>query len=123
MIADHDLSLLESILEKHRDAERSGLLPALHDAQAIYGWLPPVVLEAIGRGLRVPLADVHGVVEFYTMFYSEPVGRGIVRICTDPACALAGADDALAAACRRSEEHTSELQSPTNLVCRLLLEK
>src|SRR5256885_5544071 len=26
-------------------------------------------------------------------------------------------------ACRRSEEHTSELQSPCNLVCRLLLEK
>src|SRR6202142_4090283 len=25
--------------------------------------------------------------------------------------------------CARSEEHTSELQSPTNLVCRLLLEK
>src|SRR5256885_8615731 len=27
------------------------------------------------------------------------------------------------AACIRSEEHTSELQSPCNLVCRLLLEK
>src|SRR5690348_17780448 len=27
------------------------------------------------------------------------------------------------AACRRSEEHTSELQSPVHLVCRLLLEK
>src|SRR3989454_4709305 len=27
------------------------------------------------------------------------------------------------AAIRRSEEHTSELQSPCNLVCRLLLEK
>src|SRR5256885_11329920 len=26
-------------------------------------------------------------------------------------------------ACNRSEEHTSELQSPCNLVCRLLLEK
>src|SRR6266487_6180479 len=26
-------------------------------------------------------------------------------------------------ACRRSEEHTSELQSPVHLVCRLLLEK
>src|SRR5256885_2758962 len=25
--------------------------------------------------------------------------------------------------CQRSEEHTSELQSPCNLVCRLLLEK
>src|SRR2546426_1712661 len=28
-----------------------------------------------------------------------------------------------AASCERSEEHTSELQSPCNLVCRLLLEK
>src|SRR5256885_17183535 len=28
-----------------------------------------------------------------------------------------------AAKCVRSEEHTSELQSPCNLVCRLLLEK
>src|SRR3990170_2676040 len=28
-----------------------------------------------------------------------------------------------APACRRSEEHTSELQSPDHLVCRLLLEK
>src|SRR5256885_8157860 len=30
---------------------------------------------------------------------------------------------ALQPASRRSEEHTSELQSPCNLVCRLLLEK
>src|SRR5258708_32604980 len=29
----------------------------------------------------------------------------------------------LALQCRRSEEHTSELQSPDHLVCRLLLEK
>src|SRR2546426_6221136 len=36
----------------------------------------------------------------------------------------AGAKDATyQAAYRRSEEHTSELQSPCNLVCRLLLEK
>src|SRR2546426_8050844 len=31
--------------------------------------------------------------------------------------------DVLAEAAQRSEEHTSELQSPCNLVCRLLLEK
>src|SRR5207248_4153192 len=30
---------------------------------------------------------------------------------------------AIAPLCRRSEEHTSELQSPYDLVCRLLLEK
>src|SRR2546426_3744383 len=32
-------------------------------------------------------------------------------------------DEAVAARALRSEEHTSELQSPCNLVCRLLLEK
>src|SRR5256885_7981179 len=32
-------------------------------------------------------------------------------------------DDLLVALVGRSEEHTSELQSPCNLVCRLLLEK
>src|SRR5688500_19819758 len=47
----------------------------------------------------------------------------------DPARDRAAAGGArIAAACRpdgaeRSEEHTSELQSPCNLVCRLLLEK
>src|SRR5256885_8623056 len=35
------------------------------------------------------------------------------RSCPEPACT----------ASVRSEEHTSELQSPCNLVCRLLLEK
>src|SRR2546426_6742909 len=40
-------------------------------------------------------------------------------------CAIASARASPAASCRaaRSEEHTSELQSPCNLVCRLLLEK
>src|SRR5256885_5093262 len=36
---------------------------------------------------------------------------------------LAQANQAPASVLKRSEEHTSELQSPCNLVCRLLLEK
>src|SRR5256885_3529073 len=36
---------------------------------------------------------------------------------------LCAAPTGLAGAVVRSEEHTSELQSPCNLVCRLLLEK
>src|SRR5438093_8510346 len=46
------------------------------------------------------------------------VGEIAVRVATDE---IAG--DIPLAAKRRSEEHTSELQSLTNLVCRLLLEK
>src|SRR5256885_8567341 len=53
-----------------------------------------------------------------------PKGRPF--ICFEP---MAGITDAVNLAQRglyhelRSEEHTSELQSPCNLVCRLLLEK
>src|SRR5260370_17239381 len=36
---------------------------------------------------------------------------------------LANCRHSLRSECRRSEEHTSELQSHLNLVCRLLLEK
>ncbi len=53
----------------------------------------------MGRALRVPLSEVYGVIDFYSMFYREPVGRTIVRVCADPACALAGGDAVLAAAC------------------------
>ena len=42
---------------------------------------------------------------------------------TDSIAALDAADKARDVVVMRSEEHTSELQSLTNLVCRLLLEK
>src|SRR2546426_7686245 len=42
---------------------------------------------------------------------------------TIPAPARRGTDGERAQRRQRSEEHTSELQSPCNLVCRLLLEK
>src|SRR5699024_11701824 len=47
-------------------------------------------------------------------------GRAVVR---DPAAARAAAIAGRAAVRQRSEEHTSELQSRFDLVCRLLFEK
>jgi NADH-quinone oxidoreductase subunit F len=85
-----DLSLLQSVLAKYAGRRREALLPLLHEAQALYGWLPREVQEAIGETLRVPLADIHGVVEFYSMFYNEPMARKVVRVCMDPACHMAG---------------------------------
>src|SRR5215213_11453183 len=46
----------------------------------------------------------------------------LFRSCA-PWASAAGTGGARRPACARSEEHTSELQSLTNLVCRLLLEK
>jgi NADH-quinone oxidoreductase subunit F len=82
---------LQTFLDAVAPRGRTMLLPALHHAQALYGWLPREAQEAISRALRVPLADVHGVIEFYTMFYNRPMARRVVRLCEDPACSLAGA--------------------------------
>src|SRR5690606_4720558 len=82
---------LQSFLDAVSPRGRTMLLPALHHAQALYGWVPREAQEAISRALRVPLADIHGVIEFYTMFYNRPMARRVVRLCEDPACSLAGA--------------------------------
>ena len=74
---------------------RAGLLPALHAAQGHFGWLPEPVAAQVASALKVPLADVHGVIEFYSLFYNVPVSKKIIRVCTDPACALKGAEDLL----------------------------
>lgn len=92
-----DLSLLSPLRERFKGRRRDALLPMLHEAQKIYGWLPREVQQAIGETLRVPLADVHGVIEFYTMFYNQPTARRVVRVCEDPACSLAGAGGVMAA--------------------------
>src|SRR2546426_9308692 len=49
--------------------------------------------------------------------------RNLQRGIVNPARLGAARRDGVCAQCHRSEEHTSELQSPCNLVCRLLLEK
>lgn len=85
-----ELAPLIPILENYHGRKRDALLPLLHEAQAIYGWLPREVQVKIGETLRVPLADIHGVIEFYSMFYNEPTGRRVIRVCEDLACHLAG---------------------------------
>src|SRR5690606_23780790 len=76
---------------------RTMLLPALHHAQSLYGWLPREVQTEISHALRVPLADIHGVIEFYTMFYNEPTAKQVIRVCEDSACSLAGCHDVMQA--------------------------
>jgi NADH-quinone oxidoreductase subunit F len=98
-----DLTQLRDALAAFVPQGRSGLLPALHAAQALYGWIAEPVAAEISRTLNVPLADIHGVIEFYSMFYNEPIGQTIVRVCTDPACSTRNADEVLAAACRKAK--------------------
>ncbi|HLO15340.1 MAG TPA: NAD(P)H-dependent oxidoreductase subunit E [Anaerolineales bacterium] len=94
-MSEIDLALLIPAIESYIPLGRSGLLPALHAAQKIYGWISEPVAAKISESLRVPLADVHGVIEFYSLFYNEPIGKRVIRVCTDQACALKNADGIL----------------------------
>lgn len=94
-----DLAPLHGAMNGLISRGRAALLPALHTAQAIYGYIPEPVAAEIGRLLDIPLADVYGVIEFYALFYKEPVGNTVIRVCMDPACALSGGEAVLDALC------------------------
>ncbi|GAB4494665.1 MAG: NAD(P)H-dependent oxidoreductase subunit E [Anaerolineales bacterium] len=98
-MSEIDLPALRTALAPYLPLGRSGLLPALHAAQRVCGWIPPEAAAEVARLLHVPLADVHGVIEFYSLFYNEPLGRRIVRVCTDVACTLKGGEDVLSQLC------------------------
>ncbi len=98
-MSDLDLTLLHAALSGIPSLDRSSLLPALHAVQKIYGYIPEAAAAEIAALLGVPLAEVHGVIDFYAMFYREPTARRVLRVCTDPACALKGAETLLQAAC------------------------
>lgn len=100
-MSDFDLAPLQPVLAEFTTQGRTALLPALHAAQKLYGHLPEPVAAEVGRALGVPLADVYGVIDFYSMFYSHPTGKTMVRVCTDPACALGGGEDVLERLCRQ----------------------
>jgi NADH-quinone oxidoreductase subunit E len=79
----------------------SAVLPALHAAQAETGYLSAGAMQDVADALRVPLTEVTSVATFYSMFFTEPVGRHKIRVCTNLSCHLNGADDVLHYLCGR----------------------
>jgi NADH-quinone oxidoreductase subunit F len=110
-MTDSELNPLHSVLVELAPQGRTALLPALHAAQRIYGWIPEPVAAELGRILGVPLADVCGVIDFYEMFSRQPTGRTVVRVCAAPVCALAGADAVTKAICRHLQTEPDVISS------------
>ena len=57
-------SQLVEFLDKNGQRGREMLLPALLETQKIHDFIPPASARAIGSALKVPLADIYGVIEF-----------------------------------------------------------
>jgi NADH-quinone oxidoreductase subunit E len=68
------------------------LLPALHAAQDETRWLNDDVIHEIATYLQMHPAKVVEVASFYTMYNLKPVGKFHLKVCTNAACLLRGAD-------------------------------
>jgi NADP-reducing hydrogenase subunit HndA len=85
---------LQEIIEKYKDA-KGALIPVLHEAQEVYGYLPLEVQKKISEGLGISLAEVYGVVTFYTQFSLKPKGKYKISVCLGTACYVKGSGQIL----------------------------
>lgn len=82
----------------HLPRRRDQVLPALHEAHDVAGWLPEAAIEAVSLHTFVPLSDLYGVISSYSEFRLAPPHAPPIEVCTGLSCLIAGASDLVQAA-------------------------
>ena len=77
------------------ETKKGSLISVLHKAQGIFGYLPREIQEYVAEKLNESLANVYGVVSFYSFFTMVPKGEHAVSVCMGTACYVRGADKVL----------------------------
>jgi NADH-quinone oxidoreductase subunit E len=85
MIKEKSLFYQDSLLEK------------LHEIQESYGYIPESEIENLADKYGLSRANVYGVISFYSMLYTEPTGKYIIRICDSISCHLTESKEVLQA--------------------------
>ena len=83
---------LDAVIESLKD-QPGAVMPALHQAQDIYGYLPIEVQKIISNETGIPLEKIYGVVTFYSQFNLNPKGRYRISVCLGTACYVKGSGD------------------------------
>jgi NADH:ubiquinone oxidoreductase subunit E len=65
--------------------------------QEARGWISEQAIGEVADLLELTPAYVKGVVTFYTMYHTHPVGRHFVQVCTTSPCNICGAEDVVRA--------------------------
>ena len=92
----------EELVAKYQE-RRAGLIPALHRCQEeLGGWISPEIIDAVAEFFELEPVEVWGVVSFYPMFHTEPVGKHVISICRNISCDLRGADRIVARVCEKT---------------------
>jgi len=88
-LSKENFAKLQNFIDENR-SETMGLMPVLHAAQEIFGCIPLEVQKYIAKELNISVADIYGVVTFYSRFSTEPVGDNLIGVCLGTACYVKG---------------------------------
>lgn len=81
---------LKAYIDAHKGTP--GLaMPALQEAQHIFGYLPLEVLKFISKEIHVPVSELYGIATFYSQFSIKPRGKHNIGVCLGTACYVKGA--------------------------------
>ena len=85
---------IEEICERYKD-ETTPLMMILSDIQKEYGYIPLEVQELVSEKTGISVAEIYGVVTFYSFFSLKPKGKNVVGCCLGTACYVKGAQQVI----------------------------
>ena len=71
--------------------EKTPLMMILSDIQNGYGYIPLDVQQIVSEKTSISVAEIYGVVTFYSFFSLEPKGKYVIGGCLGTACYVKGA--------------------------------
>lgn len=75
--------------------ENTPLMMILSDIQKEYGYIPLEVQEIVSERTGIPVAEIYGVVTFYSFFSLKPKGKYVIGCCLGTACYVKGAQQVI----------------------------
>lgn len=85
---------MQEIMQKYK-TEKDNLIPILNEVQEKYGYIPKISQLEISNYLSIPMAEIYGVVTFYSRFTLEPKGKYNISVCLGTACFVKGSQKIL----------------------------
>ena len=85
---------IREICGRYKD-EKTPLMMILSDIQNEYGYIPLEVQEIVSEETGIPVAEIYGVVTFYSFFSLTPKGRFVIGCCLGTACYVKGAQQVI----------------------------
>lgn len=79
-----------NIVKKYSN-EKTPLMMILSEVQKTFGYIPLEVQEIVSEETGIPVAEIYGVVTFYSFFSLKPKGKYVIGVCLGTACYVKGA--------------------------------